>query len=82
MQFDLSTATVHQNKRHELMEMKILMQSFGQLDGQVIDFNDFLKALFLLITLSESWDTFRTTINNIFSANGLLSTTIESNLLT
>ena len=41
-----------------------------------------MKALFLLITLPESWDTFRTAISNSALASGLTSANVESNLLT
>lgn len=33
---------------------------FSQLSAQEVEFDDSVKALFLLITLSESWDIFRT----------------------
>ena len=54
---------------------------FDQLNGQSIQFNDSLKALFLLITLSDSWDTFQTTISNTAITNGMSSTMVESSLL-
>lgn len=54
---------------------------FGQLSAQGVEFNDSLKALFLLITLPESWDTFRTTINNSATLDGLTSAMVESSLL-
>ena len=54
---------------------------FDQLSGQGIELNDSLKALFLLITLPDSWDTFCTTISTNASANGFSSVTVESSLL-
>ena len=41
-----------------------------------------MKALFLRITLPESWDVFCTTINNLTPTSGLTSTNVESSLLT
>ena len=41
-----------------------------------------MKALFLLITLPESWDMFRTAISNFAQASGLTSTNVENSLLT
>ena len=41
-----------------------------------------MKALFLLITLPESWDTFRTTISNYAPASGLTFANVESSFLT
>ena len=41
-----------------------------------------MKALFLLITLPERWDTFRTAISNSAQASGLTSVNVESSLLT
>ena len=37
---------------------------FSQLSAQEVVFQDSVKALFLLITLLESWETFYTTISN------------------
>ena len=56
--------------------------NFDKLSGHVIDFNTLLKAVFLLINLPESSDTFCTTLTNTTTTNGLSSTMIESNLLT
>ena len=55
---------------------------FSQLNAQEVEFADSVKALFLLITLPESWDTFRTAISNFAPANGLTSANVESSLLT
>ena len=41
-----------------------------------------MKALFLLITLPKSWDTFWIAISNSALASGLTSTNVESNFLT
>ena len=56
-----------------------LNSKFFHLSGQVIDFNNSLKALFLLIMLPKSWDTFRTTLSNSESIDGLSSAMVESN---
>ena len=37
---------------------------FSQLSSQEIKFDDSVKAIFLLVTLPESWDTFRTAVSN------------------
>jgi len=37
---------------------------FSQLTAQGIKFEDSVKAMFLLVTLPESWETFRTTLSN------------------
>ena len=55
---------------------------FDQVSGQGIELNDSLKALFLLITLPDSWDTFRTTISTNAAADALSSVTVEAILLT
>ncbi|MCO5551469.1 hypothetical protein L7F22_004973 [Adiantum nelumboides] len=44
---------------------------FSNLSLQEVEFEDLVKALFLLITLSESWDIFSTTIGNSSSSSGL-----------
>ena len=41
---------------------------FSQLSAQEIKFDDFVKAIFLLVTLPESWDTFRTVVSNFAPA--------------
>ena len=55
---------------------------FSQLSAQEVEFADSVKTLFLLITLPESWDTFRTAISNSTPASGLTSASEESSLLT
>ena len=50
---------------------------FNQVSGQGRELNDSLKALFLLITLPDSWDTFCTTIRMNATADGLSSVTVE-----
>ena len=55
---------------------------FDQVSGQGIELNDSLKALFLLITLPDNWDTFCTTISTNAAADGLSSVTVEASLLT
>ena len=54
---------------------------FSQLSAQEIKFDDSVKAIFLLVTLPESWDTFCTTVSNSAPANGLTSANVESSLL-
>ncbi|MCO5593239.1 hypothetical protein L7F22_047246 [Adiantum nelumboides] len=54
---------------------------FSQLAMQKITFEDNLKSMFLLVTLPESWDTFRTAISNSVPADELTSTNVESSLL-
>ena len=41
-----------------------------------------MKAMFFLITLPESWDTFRIAISNSIHAGALTSANVESSLLT
>ena len=55
---------------------------FSQLIVQNIMFNDSIKAMFLLVTLLESWGTFCTTISNSTLMDGLTCADVESNLLT
>ena len=55
---------------------------FDQASGQGIELNDSLKALFLLITLPDNWDTFRSTVSMNAAADGLSSVTVEASLLT
>ena len=45
-------------------------------------FNDSVKAMFLLVTLLKSWDTFRTTISNSTPVDGLTYVDAKSSLLT
>ena len=54
---------------------------FDQLSGQGIQLNHSLKALFVLLTLPDNWDTFCTTISTNATTNGLSSVTVESSLL-
>ena len=55
---------------------------FSNLSAQDVEFEDSVKALFLLITLPESWDIFCTAISNSAPAGGLTATNVESSLLT
>ena len=54
---------------------------FNQVSEQGIELNDSLKALFLLITLPNSWDTFCTIVSTNAAADGLSSVTMEASLL-
>ena len=55
---------------------------YSNLVAQEVEFLDLVKALFLLITLSDSWDTFRTAISNSASPSGLIEANVASSLLT
>ena len=55
---------------------------FSQLSSQEIKFDDCVKAIFLLVTLPESWDTFCMAVSNSAPASGLTSANVESSLLT
>ena len=55
---------------------------FSNLSAQDVEFEDSVKALFLLITLPESWDIFCIAISNSAPAGGLTVTNVESSLLT
>ena len=54
---------------------------FTHLFTQGIKFDDSIKAMFLLVTLAKSWDTFRTGISNYAPKDGLSSTDVEGSLL-
>ena len=49
---------------------------------QKVEFKESVKVLFLLITLPDSWDTFRTTISNSAPAGGLTERNVTGSLLT
>ena len=55
---------------------------FSQLTAQGIKFEDPIKAMFLLVTLPESWETFRTALSNSAPATSLTSANVEDSLLT
>ncbi|MCO5567594.1 hypothetical protein L7F22_021288 [Adiantum nelumboides] len=61
-----------------LNEFKTIL---SQLQAQEVEFQDFVKAMFLLVTLLDSWDTFHTAIDNLALENGLKCVGIESSLL-
>ena len=54
---------------------------YNNLVAQEVAFSDSVKALFLLITLSHSWDTFRTAISNSAPPSGLTKANVASSLL-
>ena len=54
---------------------------FDQVTRQGIELNDSLKALFLLITLLDSWDTFCTTVSTKTATDGLSCIVVEASLL-
>ncbi|MCO5567850.1 hypothetical protein L7F22_038543 [Adiantum nelumboides] len=53
----------------------------SQLQAQEVEFKDSVKAMFLLVTLPDSWDTFRTAISNSAPLDGLKCADVESSLL-
>ncbi|MCO5598041.1 hypothetical protein L7F22_052130 [Adiantum nelumboides] len=53
----------------------------SQLQSQGVEFDDFVRAMFLLVTLPDSWDTFRTTVRNSAAPDGLKCANVESSLL-
>ena len=55
---------------------------FSQLIAQEIIFPNVVKAMFLLITLPDNWDTFRIALSNSITPNGLTSANVEGSLLT
>ncbi|MCO5591321.1 hypothetical protein L7F22_045303 [Adiantum nelumboides] len=61
-----------------LHEFKTIL---GQLQAQKVEFQDSVKAMFLLVTLPDSWDTFCIAINNFAPENGLKCIDVESSLL-
>ena len=54
---------------------------FSQLTLQEILFPNILKAMFLLITLSDSWDTFCMALSNYVTPDGLTSANVKGSLL-
>ncbi|MCO5604984.1 hypothetical protein L7F22_059159 [Adiantum nelumboides] len=58
-----------------LNEFKTIL---SQLQAQEVEFQDSVKAMFLLVTLSDSWDTFCIAINNLAPENGLKCADVES----
>ena len=54
---------------------------FSQLTLQEVIFGDSIKAMFILITLPNSWETFRIALGNLASLNGLTCAIVEGNLL-
>ena len=59
-----------------------IISALDQVSGQGIELNDSLKALFLLITLPDSWDTFFTIVSTNVAADGLSFVILEASLLT
>ncbi|MCO5592845.1 hypothetical protein L7F22_046849 [Adiantum nelumboides] len=55
---------------------------YSQLSAQRVRFDEPVRAMFLLITLPESWDTFRTALSNSTPPNGLTIAGVEGSLLT
>ncbi|MCO5585689.1 hypothetical protein L7F22_039625 [Adiantum nelumboides] len=55
--------------------------TLSHLQAQEVEFQDSAKTMFLLVTLLDSWDTFRTAINNSTPKNGLKCADIECSLL-
>lgn len=68
-----TTLSLHLNEFHSI---------FSQLTNQRMNFDDEVKAIFLLSTLPDSWDTFATAISNSAPAfTGLSCQDVESALL-
>lgn len=55
---------------------------FSQLSAQGIKLEDSVKAMFLLVTLPESWEAFPTSLSNFAHVDGLTSANVEGSLLT
>ncbi|KAI5083625.1 hypothetical protein GOP47_0003368, partial [Adiantum capillus-veneris] len=55
---------------------------YSQLSAQGVKFDEPVRAMFLLITLPESWDTFRTNLSNSTPPDGLNIAGVEGSLLT
>ncbi|RYA47095.1 hypothetical protein DD606_23800, partial [Enterobacter cloacae complex sp. GF14B] len=55
---------------------------YSQLSAQGVKFDEPVRAMFLLITLPESWDTFRTALSNSAPQDGLNIAGVEGSLLT
>ncbi|MCO5583014.1 hypothetical protein L7F22_036920 [Adiantum nelumboides] len=53
----------------------------SQLQSQGVEFDDFVRTMFLLVTLPDLWDTFRTTVSNFAARDGLECADVESSLL-
>ncbi|MCO5614481.1 hypothetical protein L7F22_068764 [Adiantum nelumboides] len=53
----------------------------SQLQSQGVEFDDSVRAVFLLVTLPDLWDTFRTTVSNSVAPDGLKCADVESSLL-
>ncbi|MCO5548106.1 hypothetical protein L7F22_001564 [Adiantum nelumboides] len=53
----------------------------SQLQSQGVEFDDSVRAMFLLVTLPDSWDTFRATVSNSAAPDGLKCADVESSLL-
>ena len=54
---------------------------FSQMQVQKLDFQDEVKAIFLLYSLPASWDTFRIAISNSVLEGGLTFNDVVGNLL-
>ncbi|MCO5575075.1 hypothetical protein L7F22_028872 [Adiantum nelumboides] len=53
----------------------------SQLQYQGVEFDDLVRAMFLLVTLPASWNTFRTTVSNFAALDCLKCADVESSLL-
>ncbi|MCO5605662.1 hypothetical protein L7F22_059845 [Adiantum nelumboides] len=53
----------------------------SQLQSQGVEFDDSVRAMFLLVTLSDLWDSFRTSVSNFAAPDGLKCADVESSLL-
>ncbi|MCO5572351.1 hypothetical protein L7F22_026104 [Adiantum nelumboides] len=71
----MKESTPMSNHLNELHTIVIQLQSQG------VEFDDSVRAMFLLVTLPDSWDTFRTTVSNSAAPDGLKCADVESSLL-
>ncbi|MCO5606974.1 hypothetical protein L7F22_061165 [Adiantum nelumboides] len=53
----------------------------SQLHSQGVEFDDYVRAMFLFVTLLDLWDTFHTTVSNSAAPDGLKCADVESSLL-
>ena len=65
-----------------LNHLNELNSIYSPLIAHKVDFLESMKVFFLLITLPNTWETFKTTINTSQAAGGLSKATVTSNLLT
>ncbi|MCO5549202.1 hypothetical protein L7F22_002668 [Adiantum nelumboides] len=57
------------------------LNEFHTMQSQGVEFDDSVRAMFLLITLPDLWDTFCITLSNSVALDGLKCADVESSLL-